>query len=68
MLDPRWVKPLDGAIAEAARRARLVVTVEDNGVVGGFGDAVCLLLARRRRAHPGQDLRPAAALPGPRLP
>ena len=44
VLDPRWVKPLDGAIAEAARHARLVVTVEDNGVVGGFGDAVCRLL------------------------
>jgi 1-deoxy-D-xylulose-5-phosphate synthase len=44
VLDPRWVKPLDGAIAEAARQARLVVTVEDNGVVGGFGDAVCRLL------------------------
>jgi 1-deoxy-D-xylulose-5-phosphate synthase len=44
VLDPRWVKPLDGAIAEAAGQSRLVVTVEDNGVVGGFGDAVCRLL------------------------
>jgi 1-deoxy-D-xylulose-5-phosphate synthase len=44
VLDPRWVKPVDSAIADAARQARLVVTVEDNGVAGGFGDAVCRLL------------------------
>jgi len=44
VLDPRWVKPVDAAITEVARRARLVVTVEDNGVAGGFGDAVCRLL------------------------
>jgi 1-deoxy-D-xylulose-5-phosphate synthase len=44
VLDPRWVKPVDLAVAEAARQARLVVTVEDNGVAGGFGDAVCRLL------------------------
>src|ERR1017187_717881 len=40
----RWVRQVDVAIAEAARQARLVVTVEDNGVAGGFGDAVCRLL------------------------
>jgi 1-deoxy-D-xylulose-5-phosphate synthase len=39
-LDPRWVKPVDPALATAARGVRLVVTVEDNGVAGGFGDAV----------------------------
>jgi 1-deoxy-D-xylulose-5-phosphate synthase len=44
VLDPRWVKPVDGALAEAAGRYRLVVTVEDNGRVGGFGDAVARLL------------------------
>jgi 1-deoxy-D-xylulose-5-phosphate synthase len=41
VVDPRWVKPLDEALTGAARRHRLVVTVEDNGLVGGFGDAVC---------------------------
>jgi 1-deoxy-D-xylulose-5-phosphate synthase len=41
VVDPRWVKPLDDALIGAARRHRLVVTVEDNGLVGGFGDAVC---------------------------
>jgi 1-deoxy-D-xylulose-5-phosphate synthase len=43
-LDPRWVKPVDPALAPAARDARLVVTVEDNGVGGGFGDAVARTL------------------------
>lgn len=42
--DPRWVKPVDPALAAAAREARLVVTVEDNGIVGGFGDAVARTL------------------------
>jgi 1-deoxy-D-xylulose-5-phosphate synthase len=40
VVDPRWVKPLDEAVTGAARRHRLVVTVEDNGLAGGFGDAV----------------------------
>jgi 1-deoxy-D-xylulose-5-phosphate synthase len=44
VIDPRWVKPLDEALADAAREHRLVVTVEDNGRAGGFGDAVCRLL------------------------
>ena len=43
VVDPRWVKPIDPALAEAARQHRLVVTVEDNGMVGGFGDAVSRL-------------------------
>jgi 1-deoxy-D-xylulose-5-phosphate synthase len=36
--DPRWIVPVDPALVEAAGRHRLVVTVEDNGVAGGFGD------------------------------
>jgi 1-deoxy-D-xylulose-5-phosphate synthase len=42
--DPRWVKPLDAALTGAASEHSLVVTVEDNGRVGGFGDAVARLL------------------------
>ncbi len=42
--DPRWIKPVDGAVVGAARRHRLVAVVEDNGRVGGFGDAVSRLL------------------------
>ncbi len=44
VVDPRWVKPVDPALAGAAAEHRLVVTVEDNGRTGGFGDAVCRLL------------------------
>ncbi len=44
VVDPRWTKPVDDALAEAARQHRLVVTIEDNGRVGGFGDAVARLL------------------------
>jgi 1-deoxy-D-xylulose-5-phosphate synthase len=44
VVDPRWVKPLDTALTAAARQHGLVVTVEDNGRVGGFGDAVARLL------------------------
>ncbi|TGB13374.1 1-deoxy-D-xylulose-5-phosphate synthase [Streptomyces sp. MZ04] len=44
VVDPRWVKPLDSAIADLARQHRLVVVVEDNGRVGAVGDAVVRLL------------------------
>jgi 1-deoxy-D-xylulose-5-phosphate synthase len=44
VVDPRWVKPLDPALPAAARDHGLVVTVEDNGRAGGFGDAVARLL------------------------
>ena len=44
VVDPRWTKPIDPAVIAAARSYRLVVTVEDNGRVGGFGDAVSRLL------------------------
>jgi 1-deoxy-D-xylulose-5-phosphate synthase len=44
VVDPRWVKPVDEAVIEAARQHRLVAVVEDNGRSGGFGDAVARLL------------------------
>ncbi|MGY2875135.1 1-deoxy-D-xylulose-5-phosphate synthase [Marmoricola sp. URHA0025 HA25] len=37
VVDPRWVKPIDPALVPLAARHRLVVTVEDNGRIGGFG-------------------------------
>ncbi|MQA96385.1 MAG: 1-deoxy-D-xylulose-5-phosphate synthase [Streptosporangiales bacterium] len=45
VVDPRWVKPLDPELAALAARHWLVAVVEDNGRVGGVGDAV----ARRLR-------------------
>jgi len=44
VVDPRWTKPVDEALINAARQHKLVVTVEDNGRTGGFGDAVARLL------------------------
>ncbi len=40
VIDPRWVKPVPAEVVELAERHRLVVTIEDNGVVGGVGAAV----------------------------
>jgi 1-deoxy-D-xylulose-5-phosphate synthase len=37
VVDPRWVKPIDPALVPLAAQFRLVVTVEDNGRIGGFG-------------------------------
>ena len=37
VVDPRWVKPVDPAIVDLAREHRLVVSVEDNGAIGGCG-------------------------------
>ena len=37
VVDPRWVKPVDPAIVDLARDHRLVVSIEDNGRVGGCG-------------------------------
>src|SRR6478609_9540368 len=37
VVDPRWVKPVDPALIDLAREHRLVVSIEDNGRVGGCG-------------------------------
>ncbi|MGI5340638.1 1-deoxy-D-xylulose-5-phosphate synthase [Streptomyces sp. CA-181903] len=44
VVDPRWVKPVDEALPGLAREHRVVVTVEDNGRVGGVGSAVAQAL------------------------
>ncbi|HEV7654738.1 MAG TPA: 1-deoxy-D-xylulose-5-phosphate synthase [Mycobacteriales bacterium] len=40
VVDPRWVLPVDPALAPLAARHRLVVTVEDSSRSGGVGTAV----------------------------
>jgi 1-deoxy-D-xylulose-5-phosphate synthase len=47
VVDPRWIKPVDEAVVDAARGHQLVAVVEDNGRAGGFGDAVARLLHDR---------------------
>jgi 1-deoxy-D-xylulose-5-phosphate synthase len=44
VVDPRWVKPLDPTLVQLAAGHRLVVTVEDNGRVGGVGSTLVQLL------------------------
>jgi 1-deoxy-D-xylulose-5-phosphate synthase len=44
VVDPRWVKPIDPALVPLAAAHRLVVSVEDNGRVGGFGANLLALL------------------------
>ena len=45
VVDPRWVKPVDPALVELAGEHRLVVTIEDNGVIGGVGGVLLQTLA-----------------------
>jgi 1-deoxy-D-xylulose-5-phosphate synthase len=52
VVDPRWVKPYDEAIVGLARDHRLVVSVEDNGIVGGCGASLLQLLNERRVSTP----------------
>jgi 1-deoxy-D-xylulose-5-phosphate synthase len=40
VVDPRWVLPVSFDVVEMARECRLVVTIEDNVRVAGFGAAV----------------------------
>ena len=44
VVDPRWVSPLDPALAGLAARHRLVVTVEDSSRAGGAGSGVARVL------------------------
>ncbi|WP_371626615.1 1-deoxy-D-xylulose-5-phosphate synthase [Streptomyces sp. NBC_01116] len=44
VVDPRWVKPVDEALAPLAERHHVVVTVEDNSRAGGVGSAVAQAL------------------------
>jgi 1-deoxy-D-xylulose-5-phosphate synthase len=56
VVDPRWVKPVDSAIPTLAAAHRLVVTVEDNGRVGGVGAAIAQALRDARVGTPVRDL------------
>jgi 1-deoxy-D-xylulose-5-phosphate synthase len=52
VVDPRWVKPVDPAIIELARQHRLVVSVEDGGIVGGCGSVLLQTLNEARVTTP----------------
>jgi 1-deoxy-D-xylulose-5-phosphate synthase len=55
VVDPRWVKPVDGSVVALAREHRLVVTVEDNGRVGGVGACIAQVLRDERVRVPIRD-------------
>jgi 1-deoxy-D-xylulose-5-phosphate synthase len=52
VVDPRWVKPVDPALVDLAREHRLVVSVEDNGIVGGCGSVLLQTLNEARVETP----------------
>lgn len=46
VLNARWIKPIDGdSIVEMAGAHRLLVTIEESTNMGGYGSAVCEVLA-----------------------
>jgi 1-deoxy-D-xylulose-5-phosphate synthase len=47
VVDPRWVLPVDGSLPALAAAHSHVVVIEDNGEVGGIGDAVARALRER---------------------
>jgi len=52
-VNARFVKPLDESmISDWAQRAKLVVTLEENTICGGFGSAVLELLQKRNISTP----------------
>jgi 1-deoxy-D-xylulose-5-phosphate synthase len=55
VVDPRWVKPVDPALIELAAAHRFVVTIEDNGRVGGCGAAIAQTLRDAGVATPVRD-------------
>ncbi len=56
VVDPRWVKPVPAEIVDLAREHQLVVTIEDNGVVGGVGAAVAGALSAAGCTVPARAL------------
>jgi 1-deoxy-D-xylulose-5-phosphate synthase len=40
VVDPRWAKPVDPVLVDLAREHRLVVSLEDNGRIGGCGSVL----------------------------
>ena len=44
VVDPRWVRPVDDSVVRLAREHRFVLTVEDNGRVGGVGARIAQAL------------------------
>jgi 1-deoxy-D-xylulose-5-phosphate synthase len=61
VVDPRWVFPVPTELAELARAANLVVSLEDNGRQGGFGSALAATLRDAEVDTPLRDFAIAQA-------
>ncbi|TCM34577.1 1-deoxy-D-xylulose-5-phosphate synthase [Kribbella sp. VKM Ac-2568] len=46
VVDPRWIIPIEPELVRFVGEHRLVVTIEDNTLPGGFGDALARALRR----------------------
>jgi len=55
VVDPRWVKPVDPKLVELAGKHKFVVTIEDNGRVGGCGAAIAQTLRDAGVTTPVRD-------------
>ena len=66
VVDPRWVKPVDPAIVELAAEHKLVVSVEDNGRVGGCGAVLLQALNDAGVDDAAPAARHPAGVPRPR--
>ena len=52
VINPRFIKPLDGELIEKwARHTGKLITIEDNSRLGGFGSSVLELLSSREVYH-----------------
>lgn len=57
VVDARFIKPMDeDMLLEQARQAKLVVTLEENVLAGGFGEGVLEVLAREGVTVPALNL------------
>ena len=56
VVDPRWVTPVPPELVQLAREYRLVITVEDNGRVGGVGALLSQALRDADIDVPTRDL------------
>ena len=55
VVDPLWTLPVNPALVELAGRSRLVVTIEDNVVVGGAGDQLAQAMRQQQLETPLMD-------------
>lgn len=55
LVNPRFISPMDcGPLFDSAKRAKLIVTMEDGSVAGGYGESMAATLGEYRLSS-GQD-------------